>query len=281
MDFWLLEGFSTMRLMAAGRCVTAAIVLTAGQTALAAQIDYRNLDDDRPLRMEDAYPVERYAFEFLTPYAFERERGGVSIHSWVLEIEYGFLRNAQIGVKTPLAAVRAGGATTSGLSGVRVFALYNFNTEAPLLPAIALRADAVFPVGALGGDETEVAVKAIVTRSWGRSRLHLNGAVRVAGGDAPGAAVEGLEDWWYGAAFDRTLFRQSVLLIGEVYALRAATGAAVEVNASVGLRWQWRPTTVLDVGISRGLREGLGPDYAVTVGISNAFAIAGLMPRGR
>ena len=30
-----------------------------------AQIDYRNLDDDRPVVTEDAYPVERYAFELL------------------------------------------------------------------------------------------------------------------------------------------------------------------------------------------------------------------------
>lgn len=270
-----------MSFMTARRCVAAVIALAAGPTALAAQIDYRNLDDDRPLRMEDAYPVERYAFEFLAPYAFERERGGATIHSWVFELEYGILRNAQIGLKAPLATVRAGGSTTTGLSGLRAFALYNFNTEGPLLPAIALRADAVFPLGSLGGDETRFAIKGILTRSWGRSRLHLNGGLLVAGGDAPGAAVEALEDWWYGAALDRTLFRQSVLLIGEVYALREASAAPVEVNASLGLRWQWRPTTVLDVGISRGLRSGLGPDYAVTVGISSAFAIAGLMPRGR
>ena len=40
-----------------------------------AQIDYRNLDDERPVVTEDAYPVERYAFEFLAPYLFEAEAG--------------------------------------------------------------------------------------------------------------------------------------------------------------------------------------------------------------
>jgi hypothetical protein len=125
-----------------------------------------------------------------------------------------------------------------------------------------------------------VTVKGIATRSFGRTRLHLNGAVRL-GRDAPGAVVEGVERWWYGAALDRTLFRQSVLLIGEVYASREIEAAPVEVNASLGLRWQWRPTAVIDLGISRGLRKGLGPDYALTVGVSNAFAIAGLMPGGR
>jgi hypothetical protein len=125
-----------------------------------------------------------------------------------------------------------------------------------------------------------VTVKGIVTRSFGRTRLHLNGAYSF-GPDGTPAAVEAAERWWYGAALDRTLFRQSVLVIGEVYARRPLEAAPVEVNASLGLRWQWRPTAVIDVGISRGLRTGLGPEYALTVGVSNGFAIAGLMPRGR
>lgn len=269
-----------MRLTPGGRVLAAAALLVAGPAGLIAQIDYRNLDDDRPVRIEDAYPAERYAFEFLVPYSYRRDRSGAVIQASALELEYGIFRNAQVGLKVPLAAVRTGGSTTSGLSGVRAFALYNFNTEGLVLPAIALRADAVFPVGSLGGDETQASLKGIVTRSWGPTRLHLNGAMRL-GRDAPGPAVEGIERWWYGAALDRTLFRQSLLLVGEAYASRELGATPVEINVSLGLRWQWRPTAVLDVGISRRLRNDLGPDYALTVGISNAFAIAGLMPRGR
>ena len=255
-------------------------VLAIAAAPVGAQIDYRNLDDDRPTRIEDAYPVERFAFEVLIPYAIERERGGVTVHSWVLELAYGVLRNAQIGLKAPLAAVRMGGNTTSGLSGLRAFALYNFNTETLLLPALSLRTDVTFPVGPLAGSDTRVTVKGIATRSFGRTRVHLNGAYGFGPNGTP-AVVETAERWWYGAAIDRTLFRQSLLLVGEVYALRALDGVPTEVNASLGLRWQWRPTAVIDVGISRGLRAGLGPEYAVTVGVSNAFAIAGLMPGGR
>lgn len=270
-----------MRFISCGRVIAAAALLVIGPAALGAQIDYRNLDDDRPTRVEDAYPAERFAFEFLVPYSYARARRGAIVQASVLEVEYGFLRNAHLGLKAPLAAVRTNGSNATGLSGLRAFFLYNFNTDGLLLPAISIRADAAFPVGSLGGDETQVAFKGIVTRSWGRTRLHLNGAARVVGGESPGPVVEGLEDWWYGAALDRTLFRQSLLVVGELYALREASGDPVEVNASLGLRWQWRPTTVLDVGIARGLRDGLGPEYAVTIGVSNAFAIAGLMPRGR
>jgi hypothetical protein len=258
----------------------ASVLAIAVAVPAAAQIDYRNLDDDRPTRVEDAYPAERYAFEFLIPYSFERERGGAWVHASLLELEYGVLPNAHVGVKAPLAAVGNRGTTEWGLSGIRALALYNFITESQLFPALSLRTDAVFPVGGLAGSETHVGVQAIATRSWGRHRLHVNGAYRF-GRDGRPAATEGLDRWWYGAALDRTLFRQSVLVIGEVYARRPLDAAPIEVNASVGLRWQWRPTAVIDVGIARGLRKGFGPGFATTIGVSQAFAIAGLMPGGR
>ena len=156
-----------MRLISSGRLFAAAALLAAGPRCLAAQIDYRNLDDDRPTRVEDAYPAERYAFELLLPYSYARARAGALIQASVLELAYGVFRNAHIGLKAPLVAVRVGGSTSRGLSGLRAFALYNFNTEGRVLPAIALRVDGAFPVGSLGGDETRVAIKGIVTRSWG------------------------------------------------------------------------------------------------------------------
>jgi len=256
----------------------AALIALAASPAHA-QIDYRNLDDDRPTRVEDAYPAERYAFEFLIPYSVERERSGTTLHASVLEVAYGVIRNGQLGLKAPFGAVREAGTTETGLSGLRVFGLYNFNTESRLLPALSLRADAGFPVGGLAGRETQVALKAIATRSWGRNRVHLNAAYRF-GADGTPAAVEALDRWWYGAAVDRTLFRQSVLIVGETYVRKVTDDAPVEVNASLGLRWQWRTTTVLDIGIARRLRSAVGPDYGLTIGISHAFALAGLMPGG-
>jgi hypothetical protein len=259
----------------------AAVVLALSALATpgaATQIDYRNLDDDRPVRVEDAYPAERYAFEFLIPYSLERERGGSVLHAALLELEYGLIDNGHVGVKAPLAALRDAGTTEWGLSGLRVFGLYNFNTEGPVLPAVSLRGDATFAVGELGPSETRLSLKAILTRSFGRSRLHLNGAYRF-GSDGTPAVAEPVDRWWAGAALDQTLFRHSVLLIGEVHARRTVDAAPVEVNASAGLRWQWRPTTVLDIGVSRRLGENVGPDYAVTIGMTNAFAIAALMPK--
>lgn len=207
-----------------------------------------------------------------------RARGGHKLHAFIPESEYGVLRNAQIGVKLPVAELDEGSSTTWGLSGARVFALYNLNTEGPVLPALSVRSDVVFPVGSRGGDATRGSVKVLATRSFGSSRLHVNAEYGL--GDGQSALVEGTDRWWYGVAVDRTLFRRSTLVVGEVYALREADGTPVEVNASVGVRYQWTPTIVLDLGVARGLRNDLGPDFELTFGLSRAFALPWLMPGG-
>lgn len=263
------------------RQMTAAIAaLAVLPVSAAAQIDYRNLDDDRPVRVEDAQPVEQYAFEFLFPYHVEREQAGGFVHALVPELAYGLLPNFHLGLKAPVALLDEAGTTEAGLSGLRAFALYNFNVETGTLPAAALRVDAEFPVGGFGGSDTRVAVKGILSRSFGRTRLHANGAYR-AGPDGTAGLVESLPRWWAGLAVDRTLFRQSLLVVVESHVEEATDDAALAVTGAAGLRWQWTPTTVLDLGVARGLREDLGPEVAFTIGLSHVFAIRALMPGAR
>lgn len=268
---------ATSRLvLSAGTFVVLALLIAHPARA---QIDYRNLDDDRPVRVEDAYPVERYAFELLAPWRWSRHPGGSGVHSFIPEIAYGVFANSQLGVKLPLATTRVGESREWGIAGLRVFGLYNLNTEGPWLPAVSLRADAVFPLGSLAGDGTRVSLKGILTRSWGTTRMHLNGAYTFGRSDRL-AVVEPAEKWWLGGALDHTFFRNSTLMVAEVYALRPVAGAPLEVNTSLGLRYQWTPTTVVDLGVGRRLRSE-GPDLELTVGISRAVGIAGLLPQRR
>jgi hypothetical protein len=257
--------------------VMAGLFLSFRMPFLAAQIDYRNLDDDRPVVTEDAYPVERYAFELLAPYRYEAEADGAKLHTTVPEVAYGLARNAQVGVKLPLAVVDDGTGTDWGLAGLRVFGLYNFNTESRWLPALSLRGDASFPLGSLAGEGSRFAIKAIVTRSWGRMRAHLN-VSRGFGSEDALSVAEPLNRWNASLAVDRTFFRSSILLIGELAASQSVRDAPTAVNASFGGRWQWTSTLVLDLGVARRLRRDTGPDIALTIGLSHAFAIRGLMP---
>jgi hypothetical protein len=257
---------------------SAAVALAMCAPRAAAQIDYRNLDDDRPARLEDAYPVERHAFELLFPHSVTRLAGGAAVHASIFELTWGVLRDAQIGLKAPVASLDKPGPSGGvlGLSGLRAFALYNFNTEAPWLPALALRGDLHVPAGALGGDRTRGEIKAIATRSFGLTRLHVNAAAGI-GAEGAEPAVEGSPRWWAGGAVDRTLFRQSVLLVAEVYAVRESRGAPLEVTTSVGARWQFSPTVVFDAGLTRRLSD-TGPDFGITAGLSYAFALTPLIP---
>ena len=243
-----------------------------GAHSLTAQTDYRNLDDDRPAAVEDAYPLERRAFELVLPYHFSRE-GGRSLHASTPELAWGALPNLALGVKAPFGAADAPG-TSTGLAGIRLFSIYNFFTEAPALPALSLRGDLHLPVGALAGEDARVSLKLLATRSFGPWRVHLNGGYGF-GDPAVASAVEPLPRWSAGAALDRTLYRQSLLLVGDVIGRAADRNAPTEVEAGLGLRWQWTPTLVLDAGLRRRLTEE-GHDIAFGLGLTHAF---GLTPK--
>jgi hypothetical protein len=255
-----------------------AAAAAAGARPLAAQIDYRNLDEGRPVRTEDAYPVERHAFELVLPYEYENEPGGGRSHLVVPELAWGFRPNAMAGVKLPFAALdeSATAGTEPGFGGPRLFGLYNFNTESRHLPALALRADAALPFGDLAGDAVRVGLTGIATRSWGRTRAHLNGTIGL-GSDAGMPAVHGVPEWAASLAVDRTLLRRSLLLVGELGARQSVAAAPTEVTAALGARMQLTPTFVVDAGVERRLGAA-GPDLGLTVGLTHAFALPGLVP---
>lgn len=254
----------------------AGAALLLGVTPGAAQTDYRNLDEGRPVHTEDAYPVERYAFELVAGAGFEDAAGGGNTTTFTPELEYGVLMNGQVGLGAPLGGSSLG---DLGLAGLRLHALYNFNTEGRALPALALRTDLALPVGAAAGDAARVTVKAIATRSWGLTRAHANVALSL-GSDSGVPAIEVPPRWSASLAVDRTVFRSSLLFAIEGLVEKAVRGAPTIATVAAGARWQWTPTLVLDAGFSRRLTTS-GPSFAVTVGVSRVFAVRGLLPAGR
>jgi hypothetical protein len=148
------------------RC--AFLLAACGVVPAAAQTDYRNLDEGRPLRTEDALPADHYGFELTLPYEMEA-RDGARLHLATPELAYGMIRGGEIGLALPLAAFDREPGTTWVLAGPQLFALQNLVRERPGLPTLTLRADLDLPLGGLGGAETALSLKAIGTRSWVRS----------------------------------------------------------------------------------------------------------------
>jgi hypothetical protein len=232
---------------------------------LPAQKDYRNLDDERPVLTEDAYPIEHRAIEVMVPFTLERHDGADGLE-FNPELMWGALANLMVGAKAPI--VFADG-ERSELAGVRVFALANLNTELPWLPALSIRTDLALPGGRAGGDGTLVAVKGIATRSWGVWRAHLNG-VRTFGDATDAPRTDAPPRWSGSLAVDRTFWRQSLLLVGEVVVAEPIGTDLTTWRAGVGVRWQFTPSIVLDAGAFRRL-SAEGPDAGVTFGLSHTI----------
>jgi len=234
-----------------------------------AQLDYRNLDDGRPLWSEDAWPVERRALELLLPYAAEWGPAG-TLHWSRPEIAWGVWDNLMIGAKLPVALRRDPLGEEIGIAGPGAFLFYNIGAEGRWLPALGLRMEGHLPWGRFAADEGSLSLKGIATRTLGRGRIHLNGAWTPVGGRAEGG-VEEEGEWAAALAVDRTLIRSSTLLAAEVLVRDGGAGEEAQVRATLGLRRQMTPTVVLDLGLSRALHSDPGHRWGMTVGLSHAL----------
>jgi hypothetical protein len=241
-----------------------AVALLCPLARAAAQHDYRNLDRERPIETEDAYPVEYRALEVMVPMSLEREAGETAT-MFEPEFMFGAVLNGMIGMAAPIVLGDGG-----GLAGLRPFAFYNFNTEMPGLPALALRADLATPVGALGGDGVLATFTAIATRSFGVTRLHLNAAATL--GKALDAPLDDAPGRWSASlGIDHTLWRASVALMADLRLLEPLGGGALELVGGAGWRMQVTPTLVFDLGGARRLTDG-GPDLVLTAGLTRSLA---------
>ena len=252
----------------------AAIAALIAAPALHAQTDYYNTAAGRPIRVEDAYPVERRAFELqLAPLRLERSRGA---YSWGVEPEaaFGLLPRTHIEVGFPLALIDSPlGGTSSALAGVELSLLHNLNVETAI-PALAIVADVLLPAGGFGPDKAYPSMKGIATKTFTWMRFHANGQYTI--GDAPTAASAGaahLSRWMAGLAADKTFPLRSLLLTGEVVAEQPIDDTEdLEWSAATGFRYQLNPRWAVDAGV--GVRLSTEPrPWFMTVGSAFAFGL--------
>ena len=262
------------------------VPIVAAATALViarpvtAQTDYYNTDERRPVRVEDAYPVERYAFEVqVAPLRLERADAGTYEWEFEPELAYGILPYTQVEIGFPLA-VRDGeeGRSRFGLGGIHLSALYNLNTESRTLPAFALSGNAVLPIGNFAPERIYPSIKGIATRTFGFARFHLNGQYTFGSTPDADADVGETSRWMAGLAVDKTFPLRSTLLIADVLAEQPLhAGENMEWTAEAGLRYQLDPLFALDAGVGRRI-TGHEPGWFFTFGAARAFAVRSLIP---
>ena len=256
--------------------------------AIHAQTDYYNTDAGRPVRIEDAYATERYAFELkVASVRLERLRGGHYTWGAEPEIAYGLLPRTHIELGMPLLVTDPDGAPSEGgVAGLEVSVLHNLNAETRTLPALGLRADLLLPVGHLAPGHAYASGTALLTRTWPFARLHVNARYTAGptpdrldqnGGVSPAEHAVETERWLAGIAVDRAFPLSAFLLIAEVYARQPIEqDADVQWHTGAGVRYQLTPRLAVDAGVGRRLTDREA--WTVTFGTAWAFGLRALIP---
>ncbi|MGI9625266.1 MAG: hypothetical protein ACR2QM_00405 [Longimicrobiales bacterium] len=260
----------------AGRLVTlilTAFAALAGGTPLTAQEDFRHLDDGRPTRVEDAYPLKFLEWEWQLGAGGSLEEGERYEAETVLELKMGAVPNTQIGVEAHMGWAQALGSSATGVESFSFHTLYNLNQEGRRSPAVALRTDLFLPgVGDLAHQEPGGRLRAMATRSFGTTRVHGNVAREWRG------TVDEGNRWSAGIGFDRALGFSSRAIVGSVYAESFDVGGPVRVWVDGGIRLQISKQSVLDAGVSLRMDEWVdgAQNVGVVIGLSRAFGFSGL-----
>lgn len=239
-------------------------------------VDHSNLDEGRPVRVEDPYPVSQgeIAVELGPEFISRRRRGEQA--AFEFSVNYGAAPNLQLEIETGLFTdphAKEGPLPDQERSGdVRIGALYNLNQETRTVPALGVKLKANLPTG-IDSSGMDAEAKILITKSIGRLSLHANASFRRLDGTEPGER---------GTLYDHALGmswplgapgRTRTLLVADLFVEQA--GRHDEPNtagAEAGIRRQLTRRVVLDAGVGSELR---GPEdrnaLTATAGVSIAF----------
>ena len=235
-------------------------------------LDHDNLDPNRPIGMEDAYAIPKGEIGMEGGVRFNDRREGSTRVTFQPQIIYGAFYNTQIEIQGDLMSdpTTLVGAAKSG--DLHLGVLYNFNTETISLPAFAARVGVDLPTG-VNSKGVDTQMTGILTRSFGRLRVHLNAGYTILGspqGQERSGTYRAVAAVSYPLGYP-TSFRDT--LIASVYTRQSdLRGQPNNTGIEIGLRHQLSSRVVLDAGLGT---EFAGPaDRAAllgTVGVSVGF----------
>jgi hypothetical protein len=248
------------------------LAIVANFTSPAVAIDHKNLDEGRPLRLEDAYAIANgeLAVEVGAGGVFERR--GPNRAVFPIELLYGLPRNLQLSIGSFLATDPRDIDDQEKAGDVRLSVLYNLNQETLRVPAFAGKVSLNLPTG-VDSSGVDVELKGIATKSIDRLSIHLNGGYRFLNGTERDER-DGRYEIAVGASYPIGAPKHTrTIVIGDVFTEQSKRrGASNTVGLELGVRHQLTPRLVLDGGVGS---EIAGPgDRAplfLNVGVSFGF----------
>ncbi len=244
----------------------------AGGLGEAYAIDHKNLDENRPLRLEDAYPIATGEWALEAGAGFTLQRRSPNRGVFPLEILYGVIPNLQLGFGTSLSTDphEMDGPTKSG--DLQLSGLYNFNQETLKLPAFGVKLTVNLPTG-VDSFGVDVEIKGLATKSFDRLSIHLNAAYEFLTGTERGDR-DGRYELVFGASYPIGAPQYTrTTLIGDVFTEQGTRrGESNVIGVEAGFRHQLTPRIVLDAGVGT---EFAGPSdrskFFFTTGFSFGF----------
>src|SRR5438876_4032854 len=218
--------------------VAVCLLLGGALVSEVAAIDHKNLDENRPLRLEDAYPIASGEIAVEMGVGFTLQGRGSNRGVFPVELLWGALPNLQVGIGTLLSTDPREIDDRPKSGDVRLSALYNFNQETLTLPAFAIKLGLDAPT-AIGARGFAIEAKGIVTKSIERLSLHLN-----AGYEFLTSTRDDERDGRYKLALGASYpvgapqFTRATL-VGDVFAEQAIRrGEPTTVGTELGVRYQ-------------------------------------------
>jgi hypothetical protein len=258
--------------MARTRIATAVLLVLLIGAAPAYAIDHKNLDEGRPLRLDDAYAISTGEIAVEAGAGFRLSRHGADQGFFPVEVLYGALPNFQIGIGSTIFTDPHEVDDRPKSGDLHLTGLYNFNQETLSLPAFGLKLGLGLPTG-VDARGYSVEVKGIVTKSIERLSLHLNAGYAFLT-DTRGDERDGRYELVLGFSYPVGAPRFTrATLVGDVFAQQAGhRGESTTVGTEVGVRFQLTPRIVWDFGVGT---EFAGPasrsPFYATTGLSFGF----------
>lgn len=235
-------------------------------------IDHGNLDEGRPLRLEDAYAISTGEIALETGAGFSLLHRRPDRGFFPIELLYGALPNFQLSLGTTLSTDPHGIDEPPKSGDVRLAALYNLNQETLVVPAFGVKLEVNLPTG-IEARGVALELKGLVTKSIGRLSFHFNAGYQGLT-DARREERDGRYELVLGASYPLGAPRYTrATIIADVFTEQSSRhGEDNTTGAELGFRYQVTRTIVWDAGVGT---EFDGPAdrsrFRFTTGLSFAF----------
>lgn len=264
------------------RALLIAGLVLIGASVPAFAADHTNLDENLPVRIEDAYPIPYDSIEAQGFFSYDRDRlgsrgrgtRGSDAFTFSPQIEAGVFRNFQASLAVPY---RLGNASETKQGDFMAQGLYNFNSETVYLPALSLGAGIDQPYGYEAGG-TETNVKFVATKSIGSfgtsyvpRQLHLN-AIWFHNYDPLSNAdtSERRNRYLVGIGYSQPITNDAVL-VADIYREELRDRTQAQNIVQVGVRYQLDPQTVLSGSVGTGFANH-SPAFVALIGFQHTLS---------